>query len=59
MATKLRNNSGLVWSLFAIVVAIGSLIYCASFALDLFANGWERLNVVTDYFGRIIRGGTV
>ncbi|PIC63788.1 hypothetical protein CSV79_10130 [Sporosarcina sp. P13] len=58
MVTKSRNSSGLVWSLLAIVVAMGSLIYCASFALDLFATGWERLNIVAEYFGRIIRGGT-
>ncbi|AXI00864.1 hypothetical protein DV702_14805 [Sporosarcina sp. PTS2304] len=59
MATKSRNSSGLVWSLIAIVVAVSSLLYCASFVLDQFATGWERLNLAADYFGRIIRGGNV
>ncbi|WP_153733085.1 hypothetical protein [Sporosarcina obsidiansis] len=59
MATRSRNSSGLIWSIIAIVLAIGSLLYCASFAVDLFANGWERLSMAVDYFGRLVRGGTI
>ncbi|PIC98941.1 hypothetical protein CSV65_08565 [Sporosarcina sp. P31] len=59
MAIKSKNRNGLVGSLIAIALAFGSLLYCASFAVDLFLDGWERLHLATHYFGRIIRGGTV
>ncbi|ARD48560.1 hypothetical protein SporoP37_10685 [Sporosarcina sp. P37] len=59
MATKSRNRNGLFLSLIAIALALGSLAYCASFAVDLFVSGWERLSFAADYFGRIIRGGAV
>ncbi len=59
MDTKSRNKDGLVLSVIAIVLAIGSMIYCASFVGDLFMNGLERLSLATNYFERIIRGGTV
>ncbi|ARF14107.1 MULTISPECIES: hypothetical protein [Sporosarcina] len=59
MAIKSKNRNGLVGSLIAIALALGSLMYCASFTVDLFLDGWERLNLATHYFGRIIRGGTV
>ncbi|ARJ39237.1 hypothetical protein CSV71_16205 [Sporosarcina sp. P21c] len=59
MATKLKNRNGLVGSIIAITLALGSLLYCASYTVDLFLDGWERVNLATHYFGRIIRGGTV
>ncbi|ARK21941.1 hypothetical protein CSV69_07160 [Sporosarcina sp. P26b] len=57
MAIKSRNKSGIVWSLFAIALAFCTLIYCASFTIDLFINGLDRISLATDYFVRIIRGG--
>ncbi|PIC86899.1 hypothetical protein CSV72_05825 [Sporosarcina sp. P20a] len=59
MVIKLKNRNGLVGSLIAIALALGSLMYCASFTVDIFLDGWERLSLATHYFGRIIRGGTV
>ena len=58
MATKSRNKNGLVLSLVAIVLAVCSLAYCASFAIDLLQDGIGRLELLTEYFGHIIRGGT-
>ncbi|WP_153723367.1 hypothetical protein [Sporosarcina cascadiensis] len=59
MATKSRNKSGLVWSLIAIAFAVVSLLYCASFAAELVVNGWERLSLAVDYFGRIVKGDVI
>ncbi|ARF17715.1 hypothetical protein CSV61_10435 [Sporosarcina sp. P3] len=59
MAIKSKNRNGLVGSLIAITLALGSLVYCASFTVDLFVEGWERLSMATDYFRRIIQGGAV
>ncbi|EGQ26360.1 hypothetical protein HMPREF9372_1640 [Sporosarcina newyorkensis 2681] len=59
MDTRSKNRSGVGLSLVAIALAVISLVYCASFAVDFFVNGWERLGAAVDYFGRIVRGGTI
>lgn len=58
MATKSKNKLAMIWSIVAIVLAIGSISYCFSVVLLMIESGWEKSTQLLSQIVRII-GGTI
>ncbi|QTD40430.1 hypothetical protein [Sporosarcina sp. Te-1] len=57
MATRSKNNWGLIGSLVSIGLAVISIGYCFPSILEMIGNGWERSTRTVAFFARIITGG--
>ena len=56
MATKLKNDYTIVWSVVALVIAALSIGYCFSYIIDLVGNGVERSSRAIAYLARLMKG---
>lgn len=59
MATKSKSDWALIWSILAIIIAVGSIVYCFPPVLEMVENGWERSTRTVTYIARLMRGGAV
>ena len=57
MDTKSKNDFSIVWSILALLIAAGSIIYCFSAVMTVAENGWERSTRLVSQIARIIGGG--